>query len=56
MTEPKSNVPHADPHHSTGRRGFRLPHLDFVAVMLIVLVIMLVLFLTAEMWLPHWGE
>ena len=56
MPEPNSNQPHADPHVSSGRRQFRLPHLDFVAVMLIILVVMLVFFLTAEMWLPHWGE
>ena len=41
---------------STGRRTWRvvlLPKVDFVAVILALLVVVIVLFLTAEMWLPH---
>ena len=35
------------------RRPF--PRIDFVAVMLLIILIVFVLFITAELWLPHWG-
>lgn len=37
----------------TKRRG--LPRIDFVAVMLLIIVIVVLLFITSELWLPHWG-
>ena len=35
------------------RRRLRLPHVDFVTLMLVVLFLFIVLFLTAELWMPH---
>ena len=35
---------------------FRLPHVDFVTVMIVVLILFLLLFITAEMWLPHFND
>ena len=37
-------------------RRIRLPQVDFVTVMLLILGAVLVLFLTAEAWLPHFAE
>ena len=36
-------------------RRIRLPQVDFVTVLFVILIVFLVLFLTAEMWLPHLG-
>ena len=36
-------------------RRIRLPHVDFVTVLFVILIVFLLLFLTAEVWLPHLG-
>ena len=49
--------PPSEQTHEVGRtRRFRLPHVDFVTVMFVILIVFLVLFLTAEMWLPHFPD
>ena len=37
-------------------RRFRFPRIDFVTLMLALLAAIILLFITAEMWLPHMGS
>ena len=41
------------PHHAHRWRRIRLPEIDFVTLMLAILAAIILLFLTAELWLPH---
>lgn len=36
-------------------RRFRFPRIDFVTLMLALLAVIILLFVTAELWLPHMG-
>lgn len=57
MPDPMTDGPPSEQTHEVGRtRRFRLPHVDFVTVMFVILIVFLVLFLTAEMWLPHFPD
>lgn len=42
--------------HAVKSRRFRFPRIDFVTLMLALLLAVILLFLTAELWLPHMGS
>lgn len=39
---------------SNGPKRMHFPRIDFVTVMVIVVILVFVLFVTSELWLPHW--
>jgi hypothetical protein len=43
-------------HRDQNPRRLRLPKIDFVTLILALLVAVILLFLTAELWLPHFGD
>ena len=43
-------------HHGVKPRRIRFPKIDFVTLIVAILAAVILLFLTAEMWLPHMGE
>ena len=52
MTDPNTNeIPAAEPRREARQRRF--PHIDLVTIMLAILAVFILLFLTAELWLPH---
>ena len=45
-------------HPEDGRksRRLRIPRIDFVTLMLVLLAAIILVFVTAELWLPHMGN
>jgi hypothetical protein len=43
-------------HHGVKSRRIRFPKIDFVTLIFAILAAVILLFLTAEMWLPLMGE
>ena len=54
MTDPTFDHRSVEHPRQSGKwRRVRLPTVDFVLVMLAILAAVILLFLTAELWLPH---
>lgn len=57
MTDPTPDERSAErPDHAGKSRRPRFPRIDFVTLMLALLAAIILLFVTAEMWLPHMGD
>ena len=56
MTDPTPDERSGDRLDPAGKsRRFRFPRIDFVTLMLALLAAVILLFITAEMWMPHMG-
>ena len=54
MTDPTLDDTSSQPfHHANTSRRLRFPRIDFVTVLLALLAAIILLSLTAELWLPH---
>ena len=54
MTDPTLDDRSSQPSHQVNKsRRLRFPRIDFVTLMLALLAAVILLFLTAELWLPH---
>lgn len=57
MTDPTPDERSAErPDHAGKSRPFRFPRIDSVTLMLALLAAVILLFVTAELWLPHIGD
>lgn len=57
MTDPKPGEASGDRPEDPGKsRRLNFPRIDSVTLMLALLVGIILLFVTAELWLPHMGD
>lgn len=57
MTDPQPDTTSGERPEGRGQSPrFRVPRVDFVTLILALLVTIILLFVTAEMWLPHMGD
>ena len=57
MTDPtRAERPAERPDHADKSRRLRFPRIDLVTLMLALLAAVILLFVTAELWMPHSGQ